>query len=471
MQFLEAAELLKDIYNSLDVRIVTFLHDGTWEMGYCTIRFRYETVEELQKQHDEFLQKIGKIDTNHIKVRLYAFPPEKWNSIKQYWHDNCIHLEDNLTVNFKPNDDLYREVTTPMNQYNDLINSDWDSYSVESKTSSVDIYTKIRLQNQEAIKNKFKTIFEYISVALGVVDQNFQSSTDYKLIDAPIFFKINYDDVFFEEDKITIRCKSYPIGRIDVVVDIYNNRGGSNPYSWKDRITIPHRLSGHPKNPEEFTIEGEIKGLTLNDGFEINVYRENGLLIYHRLTSDIKNYWPSKSTVTNPIFSIFQEFVSDKELRKMIFESKNKKNKFDSDYFEKGITWLLSLMGVSVIWLGKDYESIGTGTEQISLDILGNYKTNTILLINATTGIPPDSAFVREKRFKENILKKLTSSEIRVKSILFCNASVNTLKDKSGQNDVILIGKEELENIMEHIKKGDIDKARQFFFLDDDVIF
>ena len=468
MQFLEAVESLKDIYHSLDVRVVTFLHDGMWKLGYCAIRFRYETIEELQKQHDDLLQKIGRIDTNDIKVRLYAFSPEKWNSIKQYWHDNYIQLEDNFTVHFEASDELYREVSAPTNQYNDLINFDWDSYSVDSKTSSGNIYEKIRQHNQESVKNKFKNIFEYISVALGVLDQNFHSSSDYKLIDAPIFFKINYDDVFFEEDKITILCKSYPIGRINVVVDIYNNRGGSHPYSWKDRITIPHSLSGHPKNPEEFTIEGEIKELTLNDGFEISVYRENGLLIYHRSTSNVQNYWPSKSTITNPIFPVFQEFVSDVELRKMIFESKNKKSKFDSDYFEKGVTWLLSLMGVNVIWLGKDYESTGTGTEQISLDILGNYKTNTILLINATTGVPPDSIFVREKRFKENILKKLTTSEIKVKSVLFCNASVNTLKDKSEQNDVILIGKEELENIIDHIMKGDTDKARQFFFLEDD---
>ena len=56
----------------------------------------------------------------------------------------------------------------------------------------------------------------------------------------------------------------------------------------------------------------------------------------------------------------------------------------------------------------------------------------------------------------------MTSSEVKVISILFPNASIRSLQEKSRENEVNLIGKEELEMIMDLLEKGDAQLAKEF---------
>ena len=48
MKFFEAVENLLDTYNSIDIRVVAFLHDNVWKAASLIVRFRIESEAELK---------------------------------------------------------------------------------------------------------------------------------------------------------------------------------------------------------------------------------------------------------------------------------------------------------------------------------------------------------------------------------------------------------------------------------------
>lgn len=460
MRFIQAADALIDIYNSIDVRVAAYFHDDVWKAACLILRFRQESVRDIELEHIEFLKKTGTIDNNNFRVRLYAFPISDWDLICKNWSKNFISLEKEFAVNFSQYDDLNMESRAPLLNYHDHMYHDWYSYSTQTWTSSDSgLLSKLHNYDDDARKIQFHDILEYLSVILQIERNSLENDQGLKMIIAPIFFDL--EDVIFEERKVNLHCKGFPIGILNVVIDFYDVRQGSYPYTWKDRIKIKYD-SGKIEDTNDFVISGRIPEININEGFKISVHRENGILIHEKSVSSIGSYWPSKSIITNPIYPIFKKFVTLEDIQKMVFQGQNKKGKQSSRNFEQGVSWILSLLGLNAVWLGDEFQFSGTGSDKVSIDILGKSNTNTILLVNATMGVPDISAFVREKRYREKILQSIMSSEVKVTSILFSNASVRSLQEKSRENDVNLIGKEELEIIIDLLEKGDVQLAKEF---------
>lgn len=460
MRFVQAIDALIDNYNSIDTRVAAYFHDDVWKAAYLILRFRQESVREIELEHIELLRKTGTIDNNNFRVRLYAFPISDWDLISNNWSKKFICLEKEFAVNFSSANELNTERRTPLQNYYEHMFYDWNSYSVETKTTpDGSLFSKLHNHDDDAMKIHFHDIFEYLSIVLQIERNSLEDDQGLKMIIAPIFF--NLKDVIFEERKVNLHCKGFPMGILNVVIDFYNVRQGSNPFTWKDRIKIKYDTE-KMEDVDNFVISEKIPEISINEGFKISVHRENGILIHEKSVSNIGPYWPSKSIITNPIYPIFKKFVSLEDIQKMIFQGQDKKGKQSSRNFEQGVSWILSLLGLNAIWLGDEFQFSGTGPDKASIDLLGKSNTNTILLVNATMGVPDISAFAREKRYREKILQSVTSSKVKIISVLFSNASVGSLQEKSRENEVNLIGKEELENIISLLEKGDAQLAKEF---------
>ena len=129
--------------------------------------------------------------------------------------------------------------------------------------------------------------------------------------------------------------------------------------------------------------------------------------------------------------------------------------------FEVGITWLLSLLGMRPVLLGK-YEQIGSANNQISFDIVASYGKDIILLVNVTTGRVDPSHIDVEKNYRDKLLQQVDIPNVKLKSILFSGMSVSELKKTVNNNDVILVGRDELTQVLDLLRKGDTEEARRF---------
>lgn len=163
MRFAQAVEALIDNYNSIDVRVAAYFHDNVWKAAYLIIRFRQESVREIELEHIELLRKTGTIDNNNFRVRLYAFPILDWDLICDNWSKNFISLEREFAVNFSPGGDLNKESRAPLQNYHDHMYHDWYSYSIESRPApDGGLFSKLHNHDDDARKIHFHDLFEYI---------------------------------------------------------------------------------------------------------------------------------------------------------------------------------------------------------------------------------------------------------------------------------------------------------------------
>ena len=66
-----------------------------------------------------------------------------------------------------------------------------------------------------------------------------------------------------------------------------------------------------------------------------------------------------------------------------------------------------------------------------------------------------------ERNYREKLKEEVNIPNLKFKSILFSAKSVKGLHDLAQTNEVILLGSDELVNILQLVKNGDVDKARE----------
>jgi hypothetical protein len=460
MNFFETVENLLNTYNSIDVRVVAFLHDNVWKAAYLIVRFRIETEIELKKEQHDLLTKIGVIDEKDFCVKLFAFPIDKWAQIKDQWQKNFLCLESTFAVNFDITNDLNVEIINPSNYYYDHTFIGWNSYNTDVRSiKDIDVNQKVKNYNKNAQLQYSKNIMSYLSMALAVEDQKFENNTGFTLMLAPIFFKLNKTTL--DKNIIHLEGEGFVNQNITIIIDFFKNRNGSYPFVFKDRKQIQYVITGDSKI-NSFKIMDSIPSLSLDDGFKVSVYGKNGILLHESFTSTVGNNWNTKSILTNPIYPIFKQFVNFEELKSMLFLSTSRTGKNHSDYFEKGVSWLLSMLGLNAVWLGKDFESTGSNEERIVIDLLGHNDSNHIFLVNVTSGIPTSSDFARERRYRENLQNKINNPDLILSSILFSNGPTTNLIETAKLEGLMLVGKNEIESLLNLIEKGDNDIAREY---------
>ena len=209
----------------------------------------------------------------------------------------------------------------------------------------------------------------------------------------------------------------------------------------------------------------ELDTKNVGEAFELLVIKNKNTLIESK-EGRMDEYWKTRTEYTNPTYYAFEQFVKFEELEQMLLQFKSKEIKKDSKVFERGVSWLLSLLGIPNMMLGE-YERLGSGHDQTSTDILASFDTDKIFLINATIGLPKQSDFDREREYRENIESRVTNKKIEIHSIYFTGKDATESQASATANNVTLVGKYNIQMILEHIKKGKLEEARQVIFQKD----
>ena len=168
----------------------------------------------------------------------------------------------------------------------------------------------------------------------------------------------------------------------------------------------------------------------------------------------------------NPMFGLFENFVQHDDLRRMVIDLEAKDLFAPNKVFERAITWLLNLLGFSAIQL-QEYETIGKDPEKVSVDIIASYNKQNIVLANVTLSMPNTSNFETERN-RRIILSRTVSDKVKLVSIIFTSKSVIQLQKEAKQHEVTIIGREDLEKILELLKTGDVKEARDMILGNND---
>ncbi|MCA9828773.1 MAG: hypothetical protein KC444_10395, partial [Nitrosopumilus sp.] len=212
-----------ETFNSVDVRIFCILKDDFWNNIFTLIRFRREKVDELKKKHEEILQKCGELlQTEEFRVGMFQFPIEKWENIKTDLSKKFICLRDGFTVTYSRSINFNHVVHAPyFPDDKGFALRDWRCFHGHSEDNENRSFRYTDKLVDEAIKNHFSHINDYLGVIFEMGKYNFQRHT-WIGIYAPVFLKI--DNIDFSSDKVDISISSYNQQNLELAVNFFGNK-------------------------------------------------------------------------------------------------------------------------------------------------------------------------------------------------------------------------------------------------------
>jgi len=459
MNLEKAINLLEDTFNTIDIRTAAYLKDNRWHSAILVIRFRKESVDIIQQQQEKILETHGRINKKEFQVAFSALPISQWNVVRTNFRKNLVKLSDDLSVIINSSIAFEHTFSEPTSHRGYCgIDSEWNSFYSSSRDSD-DISVILYNCQEDARKLFSRTIHEYLSKIFEVSEQNIQSPPRYIIV-APIFFKIEH--IEFDEKSMFLDCVGHPMGKIIFNVNIFDRHGSYQIPKETKKITFD--FSGDNEKLSRFRISEQIPSMSPHNEFRIDVFRENGVLIDYE-SGSVGTNWPTKGKFTNPYFELYQKFVSTKQLREMIFQYKSDDLKAPQKIFERGIAWLLNLLGFSAIRL-ESYENSSLESDKVSIDIICSYKKNHIFLVNVTLSMPDISMFETERN-RRLILSRDSHDKTKISSVLFTSKSVKELQNEAIKHEVNLISKDGIEKILDYLESGDIDLARSIITKDE----
>ena len=457
MRLIDAIDGLIDTYNSIDVRTVVVKGNNSWQSIITIIRLRHETVDDLREEHQKLIKKCsGLIKTDDFQVGLFQLPIEKWSKIRLDLEQKSLCIADDFAVNFESAIDLNYTTDARYNPSEDYVNTEWQSYLGKIRISAPSVPFERSKYSDLVIKHTFSSLEDYLAAILQI--HRNETSQHSVIITAPIFFKVL--DVKFDVDTITVSYQGYPQKNIKLALNFYRADSYQNSFDLIDKIIKPIEIGNNLKEITNDGVTTHIDTKSMGNQFEVIVTKNDSIVLYEQGKSDIKEKWLTRTNITNPIFPVFNNFVSVEELEKMFFEHKGRGKTNPKIVFEQAVSWLLSLLGFNAILLGQEYEKSGSGSNEISYDILGSSSKNLILLVNATTGLPKQFDFDRERDYRNRLSKTLQNPDVIIKSIYFTGRDTTEANDSAKANEISFIDNNKLKIILDMMKRGDVDKAR-----------
>ena len=201
MELVQSVDAFADLYRSIDVRVGAYLTDGVWTASHVILRFRLESVDDVQRQQKSILQKYGKITNDEFKIIFDTLDFNDWETIKKNWRDNIIVVGDER-INLKPTNIFRFDVDTPRSHDNsDFVNRNWDSYHASISLNLQECMSKLRDMSGQAVSNGHRNMGDYLSKIFEI--STYQIENALIMFTIPIFFKI--ETVVFDENHIEIK--------------------------------------------------------------------------------------------------------------------------------------------------------------------------------------------------------------------------------------------------------------------------
>lgn len=461
MQLIQAIDELLETYQSIDIRILSFKQDNVWKSIFTIIRFRYESSEELNEIQKGIIQKCnGLVETDEFRLDLASFPITKWNQIKENLNQKFICLRDNLAINFfEPITFNHPLNTTYFVHDKHYVYKNWKQFfgSKTASNSSKPSYDE-KLKDQ-AIERHFSYFDDYLAAIFESNKYEFQREP-WVFTFIPVFLHVG--KITFEHDKVQVQLTGLSQKNLHLAFNFFRSDYNAKSEFIEQKVVDVNLNDNNDFQDKVISIPIDTK--SLGNEFELLITKNKILLEQKR--DSIARFWKERSEFTNPINYLFEKFVDFETLEDMLFKHESKDLKDPQKIFERGVSWIMSLMGIPNIMLGI-YEKSRNGSSVVSTDILGAFDKDTIVLVNATVGLPKQSDFDRERDYNQNLSQMMTNPKIKLQSVYFTAKEPTESEQSAFANNIVLVGKSKIEMIVNHLKKGDVEKARKAIQFDE----
>ena len=344
---------MQGVIRSFDLRSVIVYDDKEWGNLMTIIRFSHLEPKVMEQMYHILEERWPKVNTERFKIICKALPLSEWDTLVSSFKEGVLRLEDIDVVVSK--EDL-TEVPCYIKK--------WSSYLARLEWNALQIKTGGPRFNPEAFDGEAKALgFPDIYTAInGWLESRIKSSESFNvMVSIPIYAKIVDHDFYNGKVKVDVKFHE---GLDNLLLSVATYRLGYDGY-YKE-ITELHHIPILPDKSENlgeglklFVYKVEIPSIRSSDYLEFNLIhtKPDGLEL-DGVGELISKYLASKETAKNPMLWTFNRFCNIEELRSQLSDpySVRPESKMSPDkMFERAVSWLLSLCGLSVIKL-DEYE-------------------------------------------------------------------------------------------------------------------
>lgn len=439
-------------FRSIDLRIAAVDHEGQFTNVITSMFFSYKSPEELELEQGKLRATMPSGD---FLILLLGFPFAGASDLFRQLGKGKLKIfppthfgELNMTkIKVQSRPDFLREI----GEWN-LVGS-----KVDSKKGD-EIWDIVDSHSGQARLSGYKDSYDLINEILGI--RGFQRGKKEALvIGIPVLARIA--DVRFTGSKMRIKTRK-AASLEDLQLNIYQRRPSKRGGQWesvsRSRKPILVKRCKSSSRRRFCTVTNSINLATAKpyDLVEVELIHKGE----PSLSMDTAGSRVPLVNVTEPLAKTLFSFCSMNEFRERLLHPEKHKN--PSIVFENAVAWLLSLIGLSVLQLGKKFEKLRvyeTKFERGSVDMIAYKESEYLVLVDCDTAIP-DEKKVRSMTALKQYFESLQTAqgEPRICPVIISPRDCSGLAIDAF-NVVKVVGGSGIERIFEEAMKGNVKGA------------
>ena len=447
MTLKEAMPFINKLYESFGVKSVILSKDDEWVNVVTVIHLTRRKVEDLNDEYRFLEERLGKIDYDSFKIVFQARPISEFNRVVtelENGHLNIGELHTKLLVR-----DPKKTVDQTISDAGYVVRlGEYAEYKCYSVMLSMD-----------DVPDRILSNFGISASVLGLRDFNdlarswlgldgFSFAINIHII-IPIYATVG--EIRYQggnEIKATLKMDH----RLFDNSNIYLTRKGPG-----DRAPVLERkkydvasCDNVPQNGFVYiSLRHDFSAIGLSDVISVSLlHNELGMLD----RQDMLVFEPTPKN-SDPFSQTFALFDAGKNMEKHLLDPK------DDEDLEASVSWLLEMMNIRSLKLGRDEAVRENKTEKGSADIIAyDPESRKMLVIDCTFGVPSGTKIDKIKNTADYISRKIMSP---VKAVIVTAKKSATQKDVGRRSDVKIIDNTDLERLIGLYKKSKSYPARK----------
>ena len=463
MKFDEFWKCLGGCYNSLALRCIARKDQDTWKNIFITGFLSRRSVDEVREELRQEYQQLVKLKVTEIRelgIFFDVFDSQGIPAIIKQMEGGQITLQNSI---IELDDKKERKGSFNSGSYA-LRFGEYIEYPVISylmgRSDSVQVNKEI--EDKLLSLGFIKGIDEIATIWLKMPEiRGYALSW---IVTIPVYFNI-LEENMEDRSKFCIKFKAHNSLKptLSVLIALRRNMGGEWVPIENERLSS-EELSCMKGTEDDFLIcEARYSFNTLpnqKDKVYWRISNDVGTLSYNEVeVSQLIGKKEFKDTFLNT----FAQFITLDDLEKILEGEKSKELRSDpSKEFQRAVVYLLSLIGFRSIELGdvrnQEYRVVKErgGVHIGDVDIIAqDIDTKTVYVIDCKL-TPPESKHIDAIA---NIVRSLSRKGIEVESLIVVGNFAT--ESKRNVQRVKIVDREDLLNVIEHLRKGDIKQAKQ----------
>ena len=454
----DVVEAFSSSLKSVDLRVVAVKPKDDWINVITSMFLHCKLQEETKSEQQQVKDKLPK-NTSNFRILLGCFPFEMLPHVFERFKSGEIMIR-RMPIKFAEIDPYELRVDPYLPHYLREM-KEWKlvgSQADQEKESSM--WEIVDRQNGHARLLGYKDIYQLISETLRTRDFS-RGRPRGLVIGIPMPARIA--SVSLDGSSLKIKTKkdfSLKNLQLNLSLERVNPRTRRYEPIWR-RTELVEKSKRPPTREISYVTKSiQLSNLRPHDSIEVElIQRQVPTLDMDRthLNVPLENPVEPFATALNAFCSleIFRERLLDPE---RCVEGRTKPNTI----FENAVSWLLSLIGFSILPLGRRFEKLKipeTGYEVGSADIIAYRENECLLLVDCDTSIPDEKKirFMKAVRDHFGFLQDKYRRPYVV-SLIFSPRDCRGIS--AAFENVKIIDRYKIKTIFEQAMKGNSDEAR-----------